>query len=927
MALAAASLIGRDEDLTRLYEFLESENGTTIVLVLEGEPGIGKTTLWRAGIDRARELGFRVMEARPAASERQLSFAVLGDLLADVKDEISALPAPQRRALRIALVLDEAAGEPPEQRTIAVAVTELLRRMAADSRLMLALDDAQWIDAPSAAALAFAMRRLDEPSVRVLATTRTNEASAFVPEGSERRSVGPLSLDALDRLSRQRLGARFLRPALQRLHDVSGGNPFYALGLAAGLLRSGYRLQPGEPLPIPTHLREVVRARLATITPSAREAALAAAALAQPNVATVQAAVGNGSAAIAEAVSAGVLETDGELLHFAHPLFAAGVYDDSAPADRRAMHSCLAKVVSDPEERARHLAESAEGPSAKVAGVVEAAAANVAARGAADAAARLAKLAVDLTPPDQRDALHKRRLDCARYSFVAGDPQHAEALLEQQLEATMPGRERAEVEFELGNVRHDREGVDASRACYERALAELEERDELELETRIVLKLTGTELAAPDRDSDTRSSARALALAERLAKPGLLARALGLHGLKLTLQGRPPPDEYWQRAFELEAESDELRIDGPTSLYSWASFINGNFADTSDQQARLIDSMRHRGDPMLPHALLGMSEDARVSGDWAAAARYAAEAHDFVVQTGKDALEPQCLVWKARAALPRGDIDAARTHAEEALALLVRVSSAEGVRIRAFAHSILGQAAEMEGTHAEAHRSFTVAIDTAEVSGKPMQHMLGELIAGDVECLLALGDREGASEQLHRLRRMSAELDYSTFNALLERARGLVAAADGDLAAAERHLLRAVERFKALEQPWPFQVGRALFALGTVQRRARRKLPARKTLERALEIFVRLGAHLWAERTRGELAQISGRPTRSGALTETERRVADLVAAGRSNAEVAHELFMSPKTVEWNLSKIYKKLHVRSRSELAAKLAKQTISA
>src|SRR5690348_4422510 len=126
MAKAAASLIGRDEDLARLVEFLGGEEGTTNVLLLEGEPGIGKTTLWRAGVDRAREAGFRVLEARPAASERELSFASLGDLLAPTHDEIGALPEPQRRALRIALVLEDPSGDPPEQRTIAVALTELL---------------------------------------------------------------------------------------------------------------------------------------------------------------------------------------------------------------------------------------------------------------------------------------------------------------------------------------------------------------------------------------------------------------------------------------------------------------------------------------------------------------------------------------------------------------------------------------------------------------------------------------------------------------------------------------------------------------------------------------------------------------------------------------------------------------------------------
>src|SRR5262249_44354267 len=205
MAKAAASLIGRDEDLARLIDFLGGENGTTNVLVLDGDPGIGKTTLWRAGVDRGREAGFRVLEARPAASERELSFAPLGDLLAPLHDEIGALPEPQRRALRIALVLEEPAGEPPEQRTIAVALTELLQRVARDHRVLLALDDVQWLDAPSGSAIEFAARRLRDASVRVLATVRGGEKPTLSFDNAARVSIGPLPLDELDRLLRDRL--------------------------------------------------------------------------------------------------------------------------------------------------------------------------------------------------------------------------------------------------------------------------------------------------------------------------------------------------------------------------------------------------------------------------------------------------------------------------------------------------------------------------------------------------------------------------------------------------------------------------------------------------------------------------------------------------------------------------------------------------
>jgi DNA-binding NarL/FixJ family response regulator len=910
-------LVGREAELDRVVAFLDGGGDGPRKLLLRGDPGIGKTTLWRAGVEEAVARGFRVLQARPAAAERDLSFAGLGDLLADAQDEIGGLPAPQRRALRIALLLDEAEGDPPEQRAIATALTELLRRLSLEQPVLVALDDAQWLDAPSGAALDFALRRVGDAPARVLATARVDAATQIGFVEGERALIGSFTLDELDTLLRERLGARFLRPVLRQIEEASGGNPFYALELAASLLRSGEQLAPGERLPIPTHLRGVVADRLDGLTPGAREATLATAALAQPTTGAVRAAIADGGAAIAEAVSAGVLQREGESLRFTHPLFAASVYEDTTADDRKAMHRRLASVVTDPEERARQLAEGADGPDATISAFVEAAAARVAARGAPDAAVRLARRAVELTPADRRNALHKRRLDCARYSFAAGDPRHAEALIEQQLAVAGAGRERAEAEFQLGQIRAETEGLDAARVCYEHALEQLDEDDEPELQAMILVQLA----AIPGAGLET--SERALALAEWLTKPDLVARALGAHGLNLTLHGRPPPEEFWQRALDLENETGELRYDGPTSLYCYVAFLRGDHKTAAEHGPRVTASMQKRGDPRLADALLDMSEQARLSGDLDAASRYADEAYDLVIQTGREALTPQCLLWKARAALPRGDLESARRWTEQALTLAEPLPPGDARRLvtHALGHSLLGQIAQLTGVDAEAHRRFTLAIEAARAVGKPTEHMLAEVIAGDIESLLALGDRAEASRQLERLRQMKEELGFATLDALLARAQGLVAAAAGESAEALRQLTRALQVFEDLPQPWPLQVAKAHLALGIVQRRASQKLAARATLERAIEIFERMDARLWAEKARAELAHISGRPSRSGGLTTTERRVAEVVATGRSNAEAARELFMSPKTVEWNLSKIYKKLHVRSRAELAAKLA------
>jgi DNA-binding CsgD family transcriptional regulator len=914
----AEALVGRQRELDQVLAFFGAENGSG-KLVLEGEAGIGKTTLWRAGLDEARRRGFRVLDARPAAAERELSFAALGDLLRDLDDAIGALPAPQRRALRIALLIDEAKGEPPEQRTIAVAVTELFHRLADQAPLVVAIDDAHWLDAPSAAALDFAVRRSAGGKVRLFATSR--EPVSFAD--ADRLLVGPLSVDEVAELVRTRLEARLLRPAIRQLASASGGNPFYALELAAELVRSGRTIEPGGRLPVPTHLRSVVAARVATLSPQAHDAALATAALAQPTAGVVEAVTGED--AVAEAVASGLLERNGDTLRFAHPLFAASVYDDAAEHERKAMHKRLAQVVTEPEERARQLAEAADGRDASIATFLEAAAARAVGRGAPDAGVRLAKLAVDLTPPDRRTALHKRRLDLARYSFAAGDPRHAQDLLQRQLHGAEPGRERAEVALELGRAVLATRGAAAATPHYDRALAEVEGSDELELQALVLTELADVHLADMQTDSD--ASARAIALAEKGWNQELLAKALGIHGATMAWRDEPLPSEYWQRALEVEDSTGQRRWAGPAYAYALMLMFELEYDQATRLFLEVATSMRRRGDPMLHSVLLLLGDMARNSGRWDEAMEYVGEAHDVAVQTGRQSAEPECLAAKARLAMLRGEVDLARGLAGEARAAYERIASSgerraalDGPVLEGLVSSIFARGAAMSGDHAEAHELF--ARQASQWRAARMNDWAVEALADDVASLVALHRLDDASRTLADLHEVRNSLpdDWHVADAVGARAEGILAAANGNLDGAVASLERSRDLIEQLKAQWPYELARTLLALGQVQRRVRQKAVARATLERALEIFEQLPSRLWAEQARRELEQISGRPSRSSALTPTETRVAEVVAAGRSNAEAAQELFMSPKTVEWNLSKIYKKLHVRSRAELAAKL-------
>jgi len=234
-----AEIIGREEELGFLHSLLDSSGGLAAAL-LEGEAGIGKSTLWLAGVETARERGLRVLSSRPAEAEQRLAHVGLGDLFEGVLDDVlPALSPPRRRALEVALLVEEA-GEVADPRTLGVAVRSALEALCAEGRVVVAIDDVQWLDPSSASALAFALRRLDEQSILLLLARRLGEGAetpalerAIQADRVERLLVGPLSLGAIHQLLQAHLALKLPRPTLLRVHETSGGNPFYAPGLSA----------------------------------------------------------------------------------------------------------------------------------------------------------------------------------------------------------------------------------------------------------------------------------------------------------------------------------------------------------------------------------------------------------------------------------------------------------------------------------------------------------------------------------------------------------------------------------------------------------------------------------------------------------------------------------------------------------------------
>ncbi|HEX6676998.1 MAG TPA: AAA family ATPase, partial [Actinomycetes bacterium] len=495
MSAGTHTIVGRGAELRLVEEFLDAAGSGPAGLLLEGEVGIGKTALWQRAVAAAGSRSYRVLTCRPAAAEAQLAYAALGDLLEAVPEAaLAELPGPQRRALEVALLRAEPGERQPLPRAVALGLLGVLRALARGGPVLVAADDVQCLDHPTASALAFAVRRLEDERVGLLLAWRLEGAAAVpldleraLPEGRLRRArIEGLNLEELDRLLGARLGAPLPRRTLNRLHRTSGGNPFFALEIGRAVLQRGEEGGLADDLPVPASLQELVGDRLARLAGPAREAVGVAAALSRPTVALVEAA-GGGAEALAAAVAAGIVELDGERVRFAHPLLASLAHARLPAEEQRRLHARLAGVLDDPEERGRHLALAADRPDAAVAAALDEAARRARARFAPDAAAELWEQARRLSPAGDREQARCRGIEAAERHFEAGEVERARALLEEIVAESPPGRERAYALARLGWVRAHRESFGAGAEVFAAALAEHADDAALRVEVELGL--------------------------------------------------------------------------------------------------------------------------------------------------------------------------------------------------------------------------------------------------------------------------------------------------------------------------------------------------------------------------------------------------------------------------------------------------------
>ena len=894
--MPSARIFGREAELTAIADLLARPPAA---VVIEGEPGIGKTTVWEAGVASADG---RVLSCRAAGTEVQLSFAALGDLLAPALAELlPALPPPRRRALEVALLLEDPDGPAPERRAVGLAVFDCLRLLAEEGPVLVAVDDAHWLDDETAHALTFALRRLDAEPVMVLAAVRAGEAPAFTAEHTS-IGLGPLDSAALYRLVRDRLGIALPRPLLTRVHETSGGNPFYALELARAL---GDRpsLDAGERLPLSASLQALLAARLDDLPNETRKALLAAALLAQPTATAI-----GRRKALEAAAAAGVITLDGDRVSFGNPLVAAAVEARAEPDERRAMHRELAEVAGDAETRARHRALGATGPDGAVAAELDGAALAALARGAPEAGAELLALAAQLTPAAQAEERRRRLLQAADAYVTAGALAEARAVLDGLLAELGPGEERAAVLLRLGTLADD---LAQAQPLLERARREASD-DGLLAGIHLAL---GSAWPLHGIEHALANGRTALRHAERSGDDALVVHVLARLAFWMLWAGRSPAKPL-ERALVHGRRPGEFPDDSPVFALGLWQLYRGDLDDAREAFQGLADRAADAGDDVDWLALRGRLAEVELrAGRWHEALAHADAAYELAEQLGLNVDGGLSAYWKSLVEAHIGNADDARA-AAAAGATVAREATEENTLVMSL--GAVGYLDLSLGDDKRALANLRPLLDWL----MPRQLALATHPLGPyaIEALVGVGELDEANELIDQLRREARRIQSPWALAVAARLRGTALAAAAELDAAAGALESAVARHR----DWPFERARTLFELGRVRRRRKEKAAARIALEGAIEVFDALPAAVWAGRGRAELERVGLRRGPSDELTATERRVAQLAASGLKNHEVAAQLFVSPKTVEANLARAYRKLGIRSRAELGARLAQES---
>lgn len=880
-------LVGRSAERARLDAFGAAARHQVQALLLWGEPGIGKTALWGYAVHRARADGLHVLVARPAEDDLRLTLGALGDLFADTPLDIDALAGADALAR-------------------GRAVVSAIRALTATAPVLIAIDDLQWLDPESAQVLRSALRRMDSDPVGLVATIRADaphdplETIRLLPPGrSTSITVGPLGLEDTRSLLRPFV-AGIPRPVLRRVHELSGGNPLYAIELARSL-PTGRWPEPDDIHP-PRTIGAAIATRVDDLPVEVQRCLAVTAALGRATLRDVREALPEVRLAdvLAVARAADLLVVEGDRVRFTHPLVASAAYDRIEPLQRHELHARLATLAHDEDARARHLALAGGEPDEAVAADLERAARRATDRGDHQLAAGFASHALQATPDTDTTARLRRALLEIESRHGAGEVSRALALAEELLADTPRGPDRARV-LVAWSYMEDEETVEDRLV---EALDDAGDDDALRGEVLERLVRSGP----PATHEAIARLEEAVAIAARAGDGPLLVRSRARLGHAYAFAGTPRPDIMAQAVEAYEALGERLFPIPATFLAKhrmWQGDLAGARAilDSREADSGTDGHELHRLQSLLDRSLL-----ACVSGDLAEAAS--------VSQAGLEAATDAEDTWSTFLFESVGSMvavwmgDALR--ATETLRRLVGGRTPRSsAQVAGRCHWLLGLLALSQGAARQALTECRTALEVLEDAG--IRHPGAEPVLPDAVEAAAGADEPVARELLERLEARVAPLGSPWLEALTIRARAVVRLHGGgaeDMAGALRDAVVSLDATG--HRP---DAARTRFVLGRVLLRAGQRTAAAEALADALARFEAMGAQSWAAQCRAELERVApGRAT--GVLTPTEERLARLVADGASNKEIASAMFLSVATVEAHLTRIYRKLDMRSRSEL-----------
>ena len=895
-------LLDRLPERAALSQLLDAARaGRSGVLVMRGEPGVGKTALLEYVIESAA--GLRVARVAGVESEMELAFAALQQLCAPMLDKLAGLPDPQRAALGVAFGLTT--GAAPDRFLVGLAALSLLSEAAERQPLLCVVDDAQWLDRASALALAFAARRLlAEPVALVFATREPGEEFRGLPE----LPVGGLR----DGDARELLSSVIRGPLDERVRDrivaETRGNPLALLELPRGV--------PGVPgVPgLPGRIEDGFRRRLEVLPAATQQLMLVAAAEPAGDPALVWRAaqrLGIGAGAVAPAADAGLL-TIGERVTFRHPLVRSAVYRAASPAGRRAAHQALAGATdpqADPDRRAWHRAQASPGPDEDVAAELERSASRAQARGGLAAAAAFLERAAALTLDPARRA--GRALTAAQATYQAGAFDAALGLLATAEAGPPDGFRRARADLLRGQIAFSSSRGSDAPPLLLKAARQFEPLDpRLARETYLDALAAATfpgRLALGGGMQEVAEAARAAPPPPGPARgPDLLLDGLAL----LICEGYPAGAPVLRRAVSAFRGTDVSAEEGLRWLWlacraAQIVFDYPSWDVLSDRQVTLA---RDAGALFtLPIAFNTRAGVHVFAGEFTEAASMVAQAESVIEATGSSIA-------------PYGALGLAVFRGREAQAahLTQAITDDVGRRGEGGALSFVQWADAVLCNSLGRYEEALAAAQRASEDSPAVGHAGGALVEL-VEAAVRSAVPEQAAGALQRLSGIARACGTDWVLGAEARSRALVS----DGAGAENLYREAIDRFGRTRQR--VELGRAHLLYGEWLRRQRRRRDARDQLGRAYEIFDSVGAAAFADRARIELRATGGHARQHtietpDALTAQEALIARLAADGASNPAIAAQLFISRATVAYHLRKVFSKLGVSSRSQLAPAL-------